>query len=110
MVHSIMPDNTTPIAPRLARADQVFPTLTPEQVSRIAAHGRVRATQAGETLVEAGDKVVPFFAFTAGQIEIVNRSPERDRTVAVHIPGQFTSELNMISCRPRLFPIALRAG
>ncbi len=49
----------------------MFPTLTPEQIARIAAHGRMRKIERGEVLVEAGDEVVPFFVVTAGQVEIV---------------------------------------
>jgi thioredoxin reductase (NADPH) len=54
-----------------ARVDQVFPTLTPAQIARVAAHGQVRRVQPGEVLVEAGDQVVPFFVVMAGQVEII---------------------------------------
>ncbi len=87
-------------------AEQMFPTLTPAQVARIAAHGRARPVQSGEVLVEAGDHVVPFFMVTAGQVEIVRPSgPSGDveTPVAVHGPGQFTGEVNMISGRRALF-------
>lgn len=40
---------------RAARVDQIFPTLTPAQIARIAAHGRVRQVQRGEVLLEVGD-------------------------------------------------------
>src|SRR5471032_183643 len=98
-----MPDNTSPITPRLARAEQVFPTLTPAQIARIAPHGRVRATLAGEVLIEAGDKVVPFFVVTAGHVEVVRPSAGVDTLIVVHAPGQFTGEANMISGRRALF-------
>jgi len=98
-----MPDNTSPITPRLARAEQVFPTLTPAQIARIAPHGRVRATRAGEVLIEAGDKVVPFFVVTAGHVEVVRPSAGVDTLIVVHAAGQFTGEANMISGRRALF-------
>src|SRR5712671_487159 len=103
-----MADPTAPMAPKLARADHVFPTLTPEQIARIAPHGRVRAIRAGEVLVEAGDKVVPFFVVTAGQIEVVRPSDKIETIIVVHMPGQFTGEVNMISGRRALFQARVR--
>jgi thioredoxin reductase (NADPH) len=86
-----------------ARVDHVFPTLTPAQIARIAAHGTVRAVEVGEVLIEEGRQGVPFFVVTAGQIEIVRRSDAGETTVAVHRPGQFTGEANMLSNRRSLF-------
>lgn len=85
-----------------ARIDHIFPTLTPGQVARIAAHGSVRPMQRGETLIEAGDQVVPFFVVRSGQIEIV-RPGTTETVVTVHGPGQFTGEINMLSGRRSLF-------
>jgi thioredoxin reductase (NADPH) len=86
-----------------ARADFIFPTLTPGQVARIATHGAARAVRAGEVLVEEGSHVVPFFVVTAGQLEIVRVSEGAESLVAVHGPGQFSGEVNMLSGRPSLF-------
>jgi len=87
---------------------QMFPTLTPAQVARIAAHGSVRAVQKGEVLVEAGDQVVSFFVVKTGRLEIVQPSGTAETIVAVHGPGQFTGEVNMISGRRSL--VRARAG
>jgi hypothetical protein len=38
--------------------DSVFPTLTEQQLARIAAHGRRRATVEGDILVEVGDSSI----------------------------------------------------
>ena len=54
-----------------AHIEQIFPKLTPAQISRIAAHGHMRAMQRGEVLVEQGDSDVPFFVVVSGEIEIV---------------------------------------
>jgi thioredoxin reductase (NADPH) len=92
------------VAPTLASpADQMFPTLTPAQVSHLAAHGTVRPIRRGEVLVEAGETVVPFFVVRTGQIEIVQTSSTTKTLVAVHGPGQFTGEVNMLSGRRALF-------
>ena len=103
-----MPDTSSPLVPTLARADHVFPTLTPEQIARIAPHGRERATRTGEVLVEAGDQAMPFFVVTAGQVEIVRWAGAAETAIVVHRPGQFTGEVNMISGRRALFRIRVR--
>ena len=104
----MMADPTSSLPVRLARAEHVFPTLTPEQIARIAPHGRVREIRAGEVLVNAGDQVTPFFVVTAGQIEVIRPSGAVETTIVVHHPGQFTGEANMISGRPALFQARVR--
>jgi thioredoxin reductase (NADPH) len=101
-----------PISPRsLPSAELMFPTLTPAQVSRIAGHGSVRRVSPGEILVEAGDRVVPFFVVTSGQIEIVRPARTSDDVIVVHKPGEFTGEVNMLSGRRSLVRArALEAG
>src|SRR3989442_593894 len=101
--HKRMPEIASPTPPPVhSRIEHVFPTLTPAQIGRVAAHGHVRPISRGEVLVEAGDHVVPFFVVTAGQVEIVRLSGGIETLVTVHTPGQFTGEVNMISGRPAL--------
>ncbi|MHB8622643.1 MAG: FAD-dependent oxidoreductase [Sulfuricaulis sp.] len=85
-----------------ARSGQMFPTLTPAQIARVAAHGRRRPIEHGEVLFEAGAEVVPFFVVTQGQIEIVRPSGATETLVAVHGPGQFSGEIQMLSGRRAL--------
>lgn len=85
-----------------ARISQMFPVLTPAQIARIAAHGRMHGIQPGDVLVQAGAEIVPFFVITAGQVEIVRPSESGEDLVAVHDPGQFTGEVQMISGRRAL--------
>ncbi|HEV2845428.1 MAG TPA: FAD-dependent oxidoreductase [Thermoanaerobaculia bacterium] len=92
---SHVPSITSPV-------DKTFPTLTPEQVARISVHGTVRPVRRGEVLVEAGDAAVPFFVVATGQLEIVQLSNGMETLVAVHGPGQFTGEVNMLSGRRSL--------
>ena len=80
----------------------MFPTLTPAQIARIATHGEVRPIARGEVLIEAGDPIVPFFVVTGGEIQIIRPSSLGDTLVAVHGPGKFTGEANMILGRRSL--------
>jgi thioredoxin reductase (NADPH) len=94
---------TEPIQPTLSSpAEQMFPTLTPAQIARIAAHGSVRQVRQGEVLIEAGDHTVPFFVVIRGRIEIVRSSGGAETLVTTHGPGQFTGEVNMLSGRRSL--------
>jgi thioredoxin reductase (NADPH) len=85
-----------------ARIDQMFPTLTPAQIARIAEHGHVRPVRRGEVLIEVGDHVVPFFVVTEGEVEIVRPSGATEEPVAVHGPGHFTGEISMLTGRRAL--------
>jgi thioredoxin reductase (NADPH) len=98
-----MTDTALPVALTLTSGvERMFPTLTPAQIKRIAAHGKVRSIGAGEVLIEAGAHVVPFFVVTAGRVEVIRPSGSTETLVAVHGPGQFTGEVNMLSGRPAL--------
>jgi thioredoxin reductase (NADPH) len=98
-----MTDTALPLALTLSSGvERLFPTLTPAQIKRIAAHGKVRSIGAGEVLIEAGAQVVPFFVVTAGRVEVIRPSGSTETLVAVHGPGQFTGEVNMLSGRPAL--------
>jgi hypothetical protein len=55
-----LPTASAPPSPRL------FPILTASQIERIAGHGRRRAVNRGEALIEVGDKAVPFFVVVSG--------------------------------------------
>jgi thioredoxin reductase (NADPH) len=98
-----MTDTALPVAPTLSSGvERMFPTLTPAQIKRIAAHGKLRSIRPGEVLIEAGEQVVPFFVVTAGRVEVIRPSGTTETLVAVHGPGQFTGEVNMLSGRPAL--------
>jgi thioredoxin reductase (NADPH) len=94
-----------------SRVEQVFPTLTPAQISRIAPHGRTRVLHPGEVLVEQGDSAVPFFVVISGELEVVRPSGADETLVTVHAPGQFTGEVSTLSGRRALFRLrAATAG
>jgi thioredoxin reductase (NADPH) len=105
-----MADMTPPMLPTIVsgRPDHLFPTLSAAQIARIAAHGRVRSVAAGEVLIEAGDHIVPFFVVKSGELEIVRPDGPRETLIAVHTPGRFTGEANMISGRRALFRARVR--
>ena len=92
----------TPIAVTLSRPDRVFPTLTPEQLARIATHGHRRAIARGEVLVEVGDKPVPVFVVISGELQVVRPTDRAETLIVSHRAGQFSGEANMITGRRAL--------
>jgi thioredoxin reductase (NADPH) len=99
-----MADKTS-IDPLDSIDEEMFPTLTAEQMSRVAVHGRARHVEQGEVLVQAGEQTARLFVVIAGQIEIVHASEEKEETVAVFRPGTFTGEVTMLSGRRGLAEI-----
>jgi thioredoxin reductase (NADPH) len=83
---------------------RVYPTLTPPQLARVAAHGRKRLVTEGEVLVQPGEKAARVFVVLTGRIEVVHPSPAKDVVVAIG-PGMFTGELTMLSGRRGLATI-----
>ena len=81
-----------------SRADEIFPTLTGAQISRICAHGRSRRVQRGDVLMEAGEQHSRFFIVIAGRVDVV-RPTDAAELVATFGPGQFTGEINLLSGR-----------
>jgi thioredoxin reductase (NADPH) len=95
-----MSDSTPDLPiPPTASMDHVFPTLTPEQIKRVALHGRVRRLRAGEVIAEVGDAHMNFFVVTAGRLEARRPSGTGGELVAVLPPGHFTGEVTMLSGR-----------
>src|SRR5215467_9061932 len=94
------PDSSqTPLAAALPHPERLFPTLTPQQMSRVAAHGRRRQTTRGEMLVDVGDRIVPFYVVVSGEIQVLRPSEGGETLIVGHRAGQFTGESNMISGR-----------
>jgi thioredoxin reductase (NADPH) len=102
---------TTPIATTPSRpapdVDQAFPKLTPEQVERIAVHGRMRRVERGEVLVAAGKPTPLFFVVRTGIIEALNLTRDGEATVTTVLPGQFTGEVTMLSGRRALVTLRM---
>ncbi len=85
-----------------AHGEHVFPTLSAEQIARVAAHGRVRAVAAGEVLVDAGARNVPLFVARSATIESARVTDLGETLIAIFKPGQFTGEMNTLSGRRAL--------
>ena len=88
-----------------AHVEEIFPKLTPAQVSRIAPHGHIRTTERGEVLYEQGDSAASFFVVVSGELEVVRPSGAVETLVTIHGSGQFTGEVGTLSGRRSLFRV-----
>ena len=82
--------------------ERTYPRLTQAQVARVAPHGRVRATSAGEVLIRAGDSTPVFFVVLSGRVEIARPGLREDTLIVSYEAGQFNGEMNLLSGRRSL--------
>jgi thioredoxin reductase (NADPH) len=90
------------------RPEHIFPTLSGTQMARILAHGKKRAVQAGEVLVEPGDNNLSFFLVTLGAMEIMRPTCEGEDRIALHQVGQFFGEVGILSGRRSMVRARMR--
>src|SRR6202047_3189598 len=90
------------------RPEHIFPTLNPTQIARISVHGKKRAVQAGEVLVEPGDSNFPFFLVILGAMEIMLPTSAGEDPVVVHQAGQFSGEVGILSGRRSMVRARMR--
>ena len=98
---------TVAAPPSRPRAERLYPTLSPAQLERVAAHGRRRQVAQGEVLVQAGESAARVFVILAGQIDVVRPSAAEEVVISFG-PGMFTGEATMLSGRRGLAQV--RAG
>src|SRR5262249_46493043 len=92
----------TPFAVTVSRPERLYPKLTPAQLTRIAAHGRRRATTRDEMLIDVGDRIVPCFVVVAGEAQALQVSNGAETLIVRHSPGSFSGEVTLISGRPAM--------
>jgi thioredoxin reductase (NADPH) len=78
-------------SPYAGRSAQMFPHLTPVQITRLSAHGRKIPTQKSEILSEPGDHP-PMYVVLSGSIEIIQPTLSGETLIVVHTPGSFTGD------------------
>jgi thioredoxin reductase (NADPH) len=81
-----------------------FPKLTEAQLAALGRcpRTRLRRFHAGEKLFAACDRDPRFFVVKSGEVEIVDDSGEKPKTVTVHGPGQFTGDVGQVTGRPAI--------
>jgi thioredoxin reductase (NADPH) len=77
------------------RSAQMFPHLTPPQITRLSAHGRKIPTQPSQILSEPGDHP-PMYVVLSGSIEIIQPTLSGETLIVVHTPGSFSGDVGTL--------------
>ena len=85
-----------------SRIEKIFPKLTPVRLVVLQRMDIYVRYSLVKDLIEQGDKSVPFFVVTTGEVEIIRPCGARETLVTVHGSGEFTGEVNMLSGRRSL--------
>ena len=78
------------------RREQMFPKLTAQQLARLEAHGTRLNTQAGQVLVQPGDRHRNVYVVLGGSVEIVVRGLQGEERLHLLRLGEFSGELSAL--------------
>jgi thioredoxin reductase (NADPH) len=84
------------------RRPQMFPALSEAQIARLAKVGTEKTFEAGAILFDQGEANVPMYVVLEGEVEVVHPRGEAEDPVTVHVHGEFTGEMSLLSDRKAL--------
>ena len=93
------PDQPVDLNDPYNRTEQIFPTLTEEQIERIKPFGEMQSLEKGTMLFERGERNVDFFVVLQGCVEIYDYASDGTHVITVHGERQFTGELDLFNDR-----------
>ncbi len=98
-LHIELPDD----APLAGREHQAFPTLSEDEIARMARLGVHQKWTAGDAVFEAGKPGPGLYVVLSGWIDITTRNARgEDVLVVAQGPGQFVAEVGQLSGRPAM--------
>src|SRR5262245_32210898 len=86
-----------------ARLEQMFPTLSAEEIDRLRRFGTTHRYPAGDLLFRAGDLNSGMFVLVAGSVNLSARDGLGHVLDIIELgPGGFLAEAGMLAGQPRL--------
>lgn len=84
--------------------EAAFPKLNDAQIAALerCAGAALRQYKAGQKLIEVGDRDFKFFIIKSGEIQIVDESDDKPKTIAVLGRGEFTGDVAHLTGGPSL--------
>ena len=81
-----------------------FPKLNDEQIARLGryADASPKKIRAGEALFHAGDRDAKFFVIKSGEIELVDDTGDKAKTIRVLGAGEFTGDVGHLTGNPKV--------
>src|SRR5882724_2293245 len=92
------------------RREQMFPKLKPAQITRLDALGHRIATQAGQVLVEHGERPRNLFVVVAGSVEVLLPGLSGMELLYLLTPGDFSGEMSMLRGSTGFASVRVRDG
>jgi thioredoxin reductase (NADPH) len=86
-----------PGGPQDQAAREASPVLGGDEISLLEPVGRRLSVSKGDVLFEAGDVGYDFYVVLQGQVAVVDRHEELERTLATHGPGEFVGDLALLT-------------
>lgn len=82
--------------------DAAFPTLDEAQIASLGkcAGNSLIKYHAGQALFQTGDRDFKFFVIKSGEVEILDQTGDKPKTLVVHRAGQFTGDVSHLTGRP----------
>ena len=90
------------------KSEVAFPKLSEEELACVAEIGTARKFRDGDILIETGTRDYPFYAVRSGEVVIVESSTGKPKEVTVHVAGEFTGDVDMLTGRPALISAIAR--
>jgi thioredoxin reductase (NADPH) len=87
-----------------------FPTLDDAQVSEFerCTNATKKLYRDGQTLISTGDRAFKFYIVKSGEVEIVDHSGDKPKTLVVHGKGQFTGDVSHLTGRSSIVSAVAR--
>jgi thioredoxin reductase (NADPH) len=97
----------------MAEADlrsTAFPKLDESQLAALGrcSEAKLQRYPSGSVLFRVGDRDFKFFVIRSGEIEILDESGKKPRTVTVHRAGEFTGDVAHLTGRPSVVTAVAR--
>jgi signal transduction histidine kinase len=79
------------------RNEALFPQLSKDQLETLCPYADKVEFGAGEKVFEEGQPADMFYALLDGEIRVVKHVEGGEQVLAVHVPGEFTGEVSLLS-------------
>src|SRR5437870_4014059 len=81
-----------------------FPTLDEAQISKLAqcTTAQPKLFRDGQTLFAVGERDMKFFIVQSGEVEILDYSGDKPKTVTIHRKGEFTGDISHLTGLPSI--------
>jgi thioredoxin reductase (NADPH) len=79
-----------------------FPTLDETQIGKLASctEAEPKLYRDGQTLFAVGDRHMNFFIVKSGEVEILDYSDDKPKTLTIHRKGAFTGDISHLTGLP----------